>query len=357
MFNLTQTASKAVPFTPLQVLWIPGTNRICSLGSNEFGSGVLQVHAHTTSSGGTSSPRLILQSEAEKRTQFKSGTFRVPTRSTSSPQLLTGDFEGRIGVWNLARTEIPLSTFRAHNDVVNCMDGAGAASGRPEFITGCRDGTIRLWDMRQDHNRASSIPDIAIRSMSGSSKSLSCDVWSVAVAGQSESVEDMMIVAGYDNGDVRVIDLRMCAVLFETNVGHGVCSVEFYYGGNSPKNLIASTLHGALHSFDVMTGKSSSQWQADNLAEEIIQLQSGDDSTLWQARHVPQQSSLVAVTDGGGNVFLLNRNKDKGPLTLQKSHKFARSGIISMDFNADLEGLFVASDLDNTIRTGIIDCK
>ncbi len=36
------------------------------------------------------------------------------------------------------------------------------------------------------------------------------------------------------------------------------------------------------------------------------------------------------------------------------SSKIARQGILSLEFNEDLEGLFVGCDLDNTLRVGMV---
>jgi hypothetical protein len=44
--------------------------------------------------------------------------------------------------------------------------------------------------------------------------------------GNSFNDEERCLAAGYDNGDVKVFDLRMNAVRWETNVGNGVCTVE-----------------------------------------------------------------------------------------------------------------------------------
>ena len=35
------------------------------------------------------------------------------------------------------------------------------------------------------------------------------------------------MLAGYDNGDVKMFDLRMNAVRWQANVGNGVCGVQF----------------------------------------------------------------------------------------------------------------------------------
>ncbi|KAF9160659.1 hypothetical protein BGX21_010180 [Mortierella sp. AD011] len=359
--RVSQVTAKKIPFTAFQALWIPGTTRICSLGSNDAGFGVIQVHVVSSASASSPSsesaskrsstlkhPRLVLHSETEKKVQFKSGTFHASARSSSSPHLLAGDFEGRVGLWDLSRTEVPLNTFKAHEDVVNCMDGVGSQTGRPEFVTGCRDGTVKLWDMRQNHKEAGVVSPIS--NISRKSGQAGNDVWCVSL-GSSTEADDLMVVAGYDNGDVRVMDIRMGRAVFETNVQNGVCAVEFDKRQNKAGCLVATTLEGALHSFDLINGQFAT---ADKMTEDMVTVQSGDDSTLWQARHIPQRPDILAVTDGGGNIHMYQHGKENKPMVSLVSHKMATQGILSLEFNEDLEGLFVGSDLDNTLRVGMV---
>ncbi|KAG9321053.1 hypothetical protein KVV02_000383 [Mortierella alpina] len=361
--SIAHVAHKAIPFTAFQALWIPGTTRLCSLGSNHGGFGVIQIHSLASSRSSkahsaTKLPRLVHHSETEKRVQFKSGTFRCSARSLGHPQLLTGDFEGRISLWDLARTEFPQSSFKAHDDVINCMDGAGPFTGRPEFVTGSRDGTVKLWDMRQNHkDGAAAVPGAKPKPISDMAPTNGDrhDVWCVALGGAgvatSPGADDLMVVAGYDNGDVRALDLRMGKAIFETNVKHGVCAVEFDRRQGHVGSLIATTLEGTLHSFDLVTGELAT---ADGVSEEVINVQSGDDSTLWQARHIPQRPSVFAVTDGGGNIHLYEHGDERTLIKSLGSSRIANQGILSLEFNDDLEGLFVGCDLDNTLRVGMV---
>ncbi|KAF9559898.1 hypothetical protein EC968_006421 [Mortierella alpina] len=360
---ITHLAHKTIPFTAFQALWIPGTTRICSLGSNPGGFGVIQIHnltspASSKAHSASKPPRLVHHSETEKRVQFKSGTFRCSARSSGLPQLLTGDFEGRISLWDLARTEFPKSSFKAHDDVINCMDGAGPLMGRPEFVTGSRDGTVKLWDTRQNHKDAAAATPgakpspISTMALANGDRH---DVWCVAMGGAgtaaSPGADDLMVVAGYDNGDVRALDLRMGKAVFETNVKHGVCAVEFDRRQGHVGSLIATTLEGTLHSFDLIHGQFAA---ADKVPEEVINVQSGDDSTLWQARHIPQRPNVFAVTDGGGNIHLYEHGDERKLIKFLGSSRIAKQGILSLEFNEDLDGLFVGCDLDNSLRVGMV---
>lgn len=52
------------------------------------------------------------------------------------------------------------------------------------------------------------------------------DCWTVAF-GHACSDEDRCLVAGYDNGDVKLYDLRKQSMVWETNVKNGVTGLEF----------------------------------------------------------------------------------------------------------------------------------
>lgn len=84
-------------------------------------------------------------------------------------------------------------------------------------ILGGRDGCVRLWDPR--------VPEPVLALEPGEGQTAR-DCWTVAF-GNSFGDEDRCIAAGYDNGDVKLFDLRMNAMRYETNVGNGVTCIEF----------------------------------------------------------------------------------------------------------------------------------
>ena len=52
------------------------------------------------------------------------------------------------------------------------------------------------------------------------------ECWAVAF-GNSYNDEERCVLAGYDNGDVKMFDLRMNSIRWQANVGNGVCGVQF----------------------------------------------------------------------------------------------------------------------------------
>ena len=52
------------------------------------------------------------------------------------------------------------------------------------------------------------------------------DCWTVAF-GNSFNAEERVVAAGFDNGDVKLFDLRNMKLQWSTNVSNGVCGLQF----------------------------------------------------------------------------------------------------------------------------------
>lgn len=123
-------------------------------------------------------------------------------------------------IYDLEHIDKPIYSQQAHTSIINAIDGCGGLDigyGAPEIVTGGRDGCVRLWDPRVAE------PVLALEPGEGQSAR---DCWTVAF-GNSFSDDDRCIVAGYDNGDVKLFDLRTNSMRYETNVSNGVTNIEF----------------------------------------------------------------------------------------------------------------------------------
>ncbi len=78
------------------------------------------------------------------------------------------------------------------------------------------------------------------------------DCWSVSF-GDAHSVDDRCLVAGYDNGDVKLFDLAAGKLRWETNVSNGVCGVEFDRKDIEMNKLVISTLESRYRLYDMRT--------------------------------------------------------------------------------------------------------
>lgn len=106
---------------------------------------------------------------------------------------------------------------------MSCMqDGT---CGAPLIVTAGGDGGVRAWDPRQPQ-----APAAAFLPEDGSARR---DCWCVAVGNAYSTEAERCVLAGYENGDLKMFDLRHgggAAVRWQTNVGKGVCGVQVSWG-------------------------------------------------------------------------------------------------------------------------------
>ena len=146
--NILELYQKPVNITTYDTKWIPTSARFVVLGSYARATGCLQIYSLDTENEGVK-----LNKELEKKAAFKCGTFGAS--SLRERHLATGNFEGYLQLWDLQRPEKPLMDVKAHTSIVNAIDGAGgqrSGYGPPELVTGGRDATARVWDVRTKNN-------------------------------------------------------------------------------------------------------------------------------------------------------------------------------------------------------------
>jgi len=209
--QIVEHINKSLSQTVYDTKWIPCSARFVSLGSPARQTGLIQIYGLTTGD-------IELQAELEKPKAFKCGTFGHST--ISERHLATGDFAGGIAIWDLERLQDPIFSCKGHETIINCIDGCGGlkGAGAPEIATGGRDGAVHIWDPRQK--------DTPVASMTPDAGAPARDCWAVAF-GDAHSADSRVVAAGYDNGDVKVLDLVAGKIRWETNVSNGVCGLEF----------------------------------------------------------------------------------------------------------------------------------
>ena len=67
------------------------------------------------------------------------------------------------------------------------------------------------------------------------------------IVGDSHSAEDRTVAAGYDNGDLKLFDLKKMAVRWEKNVGNGVRNAHSSPPPPPPETGFTPTLRGGYH--------------------------------------------------------------------------------------------------------------
>eukprot|EP01137_Pigoraptor_chileana_P010640 Opistho-2@60480 len=337
---------QTLPFTLYDAKWIPSSARFVVLGSHARGTGALQVYEMAQG-------KMNKIAETEKASAFKCGTFGAS--SIQQRHLATGDFDGRLMTWDLERLEMPIYTARGHSAIINAIDGIGGQSvgcGAPEIATGSRDGSVKVWDVRQK--------DKPVANMEPAEGDARRDCWTVAFR-NSYNDNERCICAGYDNGDIKMFDLRTMSLRWETNVKSGVVSLEFDRRDIEMNKLIATTLDSKFFVFDLRTQHHEKGFAS--LSD------SAHNSTIWCGRHLPQNRDVFLTTGGSGSLSLWKYSyPEQRSLKDEKGHAYGVAGTVSMlnsvtvatqpvasfDWSPDKEGLAVCTSFDQCVRVMIV---
>lgn len=343
--QIIEMVNHACTFTPFETRWIPSSARFVVLGQTPKATGTIQIFELTEGGG------VECRQNVEKKSGFKCGTFGATSFDRRS--IATGDYHGRVDIWDIERMDRPTFSAQGHDGLVNCIDGVGGLNigcGAPELVTGGRDGCVRVWDPRVAESVVSLEPesDGAIR-----------DCWTVAF-GNSHNDEERCVAAGFDNGDVKLFDLRMGRMVWERNLGNGVTSVQFDRKDIEMNKLCCTTLEGNFRIFDLRTYHPERGYAM--LKERAHK------STVWTARHMPQNRELFATTGGNGGINLYRYSypakrvmKDAegqlegvvGTTELLNARIIGSQPIVSYDWSPDKEGLAVMACLDQSVRVQI----
>ena len=280
--QIIEHAKKSLLFTPFEVKWMPQTAKFVAVGHYPNNAGALSVFSLREG-------ELQTISELKKPLPIKCCTFgHSPNEGR---QLATGDFQGNIQLWDAEvglDSETPLAQATgAHTTIINSIDGA-LFNGPPEIVTGSRDGAVKIWDTRQMNGTQ---PVVALNP---ADPAKARDCWTVAFGG-STGVDDRMVGAGYDNGDIKLFDLRTQKMLHEFNVANGVCHLEFDRPNIELNKLIVSSLEGRVRAYDLRTlhPKLGYAYVEDRVSS----------GTIWCSKSLPQNRDIF-MSGGAGELTL-----------------------------------------------------
>ena len=193
---------------------------------------------------------------------------------------------------------------------------------------GSRDGTVKIWDPRTDKN---------VAEMRASRGGDGRDCWTVSF-GDSYDAQHRMVAAGYDNGDIKILDLRTNKMYFEDNVQNGVCSVQFDRNNIKMNKLVVTTLESRYRVYDLKTKHISEGFPF--LRINALQSTKETDSdhkngsrgtTIWRVRHLPQNRDIWVTTSGNGCASIWSyRYPDQRVIDDDKGHKKGVMGEVSL---------------------------
>jgi WD40 repeat protein len=348
--NIIQHVTKSLNWSCQDVKWIPRTASFIALGHYARGTGTAQVFNLTVGDDNRSTLATKLEIP-EHHTAIKCGTFEMNTSYDDCSKVATGDYEGGLNVFDLNKNGAKVYSVKsAHRSIINSIGGAGIhGNGPPEIITSSRDGSVKIWDIRQR--------DVPVVSLEPDVGETLRDCWAVAF-GNSYNDSDRVAVAGYENGDLKFFDLRTNTVRWETNIKNGICSLQFDRADIEMNKLLVTTLEGKFFVFDLRT------FHPEHGYAHMSHKQ--DTSTCWRGAHLPQNREVFVTTGGNGTLYLYKYNYPAqrrignppqgvaGTVQLLNKTSLSTQPIPSIDWHKDKIGLAAMTSFDQTVKVAIV---
>ena len=319
--------SKSLNYIPFDIHWLPYSTKLVSIGESFDSKGIIQIY-------NLNQGKLSIESEYIQNYPSKCCTFGIS--SFSSRDLALGDFDGNLSVIDLERGEFNYEIKKAHKGIIQSIDGLGIKNnqGPPEIVTGGKDGLVKLWDLRSDK------PCILLEPKDIKKNFPEC--WTVRFC---DCGFNKKVGIGYDNGDIKIYDLRMDKIFFGENLKKGVCNIEFDKKNIPINKMIVTTLDSKFYLYD-FTNYFQNQ---KKLYDEV-------NTTIWGAKFLPQKRDMFVSLGGDGNLNLykydkkdfLNNSNDK--LNMLSSNYICSRPIIGFDWHLIKNGLACLVSLDNSIK-------
>lgn len=275
---ITTYAEKEVNYNLFESLWIPCSAKFVTLGATSTSNGVIQIYE-------LNNGKVELIKEKKHDRSIKCGTFGAS--SLVNRHLATGDFCGNLDIWDI-ETSTSIYSVRAHQNVIFSVDGIAGRSlhcGAPEIVTGSYDGFVKVWDPRQKEKPVAIMEPL---------DEIKRQCWAVTF-GNAYNSQERIVGAGYDNGDLKLFDLRNMALSDEFNLPDGICSLEFDRKDIKMNKLLATGLEDNISLF-IMRNRSS--YQYPTITERVHR------STVWCGKHLPQNRDIFMTCGGSGSLCL-----------------------------------------------------
>ncbi|KAG5507113.1 hypothetical protein JKF63_05859 [Porcisia hertigi] len=369
--QIIQHVKKSLLYTAFDVKWVPQTASFAVVGQYPNNHGALSFyqlhHGDLQPTVEVRLPHPIKCCTFGHNVSFSSsGNASSTAAGVTTNHIATGDFAGSVQIFDVSRfdsTNTSISNAlsdvteasvlhipHAHESIINAIDGA-RYSGPPELATGSRDGAVKVWDTRQSNK--------PVVSLNPADPARARDCWTVRL-GNSFDPDERVVAAGYDNGDVKIFDLRTQKMLHEMQVTNGVCDLEFDRPDIPMNKLLVSSLEGRVRCYDLRTLHPKLGYA---YVEERV-----SEGTVWCSRALPQNREIFL--SGGGGEMTLSLYKYPPERTLKDGDGLQRGvagaveelnkvkvgdqPINAIDWNRSKEGLAVCTSFDQSIRVMLV---
>lgn len=333
--------TKSLNYTPFDIKWLPYSTKIVITGQTQSLKGIIQIY-HLKKG------KLELESEYKKENGFKCCSFGAS--SFASRELAIGDLEGNFQIFDLEKGVPSYEIKKAHKSTIYSIDAVGKNIyyGIPEIVTGGKDGNVKIWDLRSDKHA------ILLEPKGIENNFPEC--WSVAFGGCFNNDERNLGI-GYDNGDIKLYDLRMDRLIYGENFKSGICSIEFDKKNIPLNKMAATTLDSKIYLFDLKNLEKNNYLRCNKLIGEV------NNTTIWGIKFLPQNRNIFISMDGNGslNIYKYNNNDfffneldtnqiENQSLTLLSHNLICSQPIIGFDLHIAKFGLFCLVAFDRTVK-------
>mmetsp|Transcript_7036 Transcript_7036/g.10344 ORF Transcript_7036/g.10344 Transcript_7036/m.10344 type:complete len:360 (-) Transcript_7036:6-1085(-) len=340
--RIIQYTSKSVNYSITKVTWIPKSARFASLGISSSNKGKFQIFSLKNN-------KIVTQHEANLPHPLTCCTF--DHCKLDNRQVALGDNDGWLWVYDLENLNKPLFKTNAHpNQSLAAVAGCGRVHGAPELATAGFDGNVRVYDVR--------LPNQSVAFLDGSGDGR--QAWSVAF-GDAYDATHRCVAAGYDNGDLKVFDLRMNAMLWEHNLKNGIVSLSYDRAESRQNKLLATCLEGRFSVIDMKTRYTGD----DDAYPEFPSVSQKTEGTVWDGAWLPQNDRLFVTCSAQGEASLWEYvypsersigdppHGVAGQIKLVHKHNFTSQPLRSWSWNRDKAGLACASGFDQRVYVAV----
>ncbi|KAN0015990.1 hypothetical protein ACTFIU_005940 [Dictyostelium citrinum] len=322
--------TKKLTSQPYSCQWIPTSCSVITVGKKTSGGiskGDIKIHQldFDDTSG---DPKLNLVYENEFTNPFRClSFFKQPNQlqqQQNNRRFITGDFNGQISEWDSDICDIPIWGIKgAHQGSISAID----AYGDHLVVCSGKDGTIKVYDTRIKPNNG----DNSSSPISTFQQTNKNGCWSICT-------NDNNIIAGFENGDLNIYNLKTNSIQSTHKVNGGICSID----SNDRSNILNQFLITTNKSF--ITTLSLNNNTNNNLEFKDYEINKNENQTIWSGIYSPwnkkDNENIFTVCEGDGSVSMY-----RDDFKLIDKVIVSNSPILQLDYSKDRKGLLCCISL------------